>query len=110
MLYPNSRTFESVGTFSISQTSSSGAVGNTTAEGFVEQDLSIINQSRLNNLGVGLYVNNTQDFLPDSEGPLQISSLAVVNTGSGKITKVVLEGPTGFSPYIGATGSTAQKI
>ena len=110
MLYPNSRTFESVGTFSISQTSSSGAVGNTTAEGFVEQDLSIVNQSRLNNLGVGLYVKNTQDFLPDSEGPLQISSLAVVNTGSGKITKVVLEGPTGFSPYIGATGSTAQKI
>ncbi|MFM2009904.1 MAG: Tenacibaculum phage PTm1 [Bacteroidota bacterium] len=110
LFYPNTRTFESVGTFEISQTSAIGGQCNLTSQGFIDQDLSTVNTLGFNNIGPGLYVKNTQDFLPNSEGPVIIEKVEYLNTLSGIVTKVSLTGPTGGSePFVGATGSLSSK-
>lgn len=108
MIYPNTRTFESVGVFEISQSTSSGAIGANESEGFIQSDLTEENKLRLNNIGKGLYVKNTQDFISGSTGPVTVEDIAVLNTPDGDIMKVSLTGPIG--PYIGAIGNTATKI
>ena len=112
ILYPMSRTFESVGEFLLYQTSASGQTAEKTSQGFISQDLTKVGHLSFGNIAPGLYVKNTQDFLPDSEGPLIVSaidSLTVPSSGE-KLTKVTLVGPTGGSdPYVGATGSSVPK-
>jgi hypothetical protein len=107
-----SRTFESVGEFLLYQTSASGQTAEKTSQGFISQDLTKVGHLSFGNIAPGLYVKNTQDFLPDSEGPLIVSavdSLTVPSSGE-KLTKVTLVGPTGGSdPYVGATGSSVPK-
>ena len=108
VIYPNSRTFESVGTFDISQ-STPEVAGITINEGFIDADLSQRNLLQVNNVGTGLYVKNTQDFLPNSQGPILVDQVDFLSTPTGKITKLTLSGPTGYAPYIGNVGSTASK-
>lgn len=111
LFYPNTRTFESIGVFEISQSSAIGGECDLTSQGFIDLDLSQINSLSLKNIGEGLFVKNTQDFMPDSEGPVTVEKIDYLNTPSGIVTKVTLAGPTGSSePFIGATGSTATKI
>lgn len=110
LFYPNTRTFESVGSFNISQTSAIGGQCDFTSQGFIDSDLSTVNNLAFNNIGPGLYVKNTQDFLPNSEGPVVVEKIEYLNTLSGTVTKVSLAGPTGGSvPFVGATGSLTPK-
>ncbi len=111
MFYPNTRTFESAGVFEISQSSAIGGECDFTSQGFIDLDLSSVNTLSLNNIGEGLYVKNTQDYMPNSEGPVTVEKIDFLNTTSGIVTKVTLSGPTGSSdPFVGPTGSTATKI
>lgn len=110
VFFPNTRTFESVGVFEIAQTSAIGGQCDLTSQGFIDKDLSQINNLSFNNVGPGLFVKNTQDFMPNSEGPVMVENVEYLNTSSGIVTKVSLTGSTGTSePFVGATGSTVSK-
>ena len=111
MFYPNTRTFESAGVFEISQTSAAAGQCDLTSQGFIAGDLTQTDSLSFNNIGTNLYVKNTQDFMPNSEGPVTVSKVETLNTPSGIYSKISLQGPSGGSnPFVGATGSTASKL